>query len=195
MRVMVRLLTTGAATCAVALLLTACASPDQPSAPGPSGLDVDSAPRRISPPVVAPTVVPGFDYSEPGPVCRAFATTVLAQDATIQGGPQDAFRSAGAYMVEPVIATGPGRGDAGWSELVAHDARIDVQIEDWAGELPADQPTTAFRAVLATTTPIGADGWSGVAQIHAVYCSLYRVDSGWRVSDYSIEYLADIEAR
>ena len=189
---MVRTVAAAVVTCAVGLAAGACGANDRSDLHSGDTAPVASA----GPPAAPPTSAPGFDYSEPESVCEAFAKAILAHDATTDAGPQDAYRRASAYMVEPLPATEQTRGDARWAELVAHRARIEVEVREWAGELPADHPTTAFRAVLATTRPVGSDGWRGEEQRYAVYCSLYRSDPGqaspgWRVAEYTIEYLGE----
>jgi hypothetical protein len=189
-----RHLPAGLLTCAIALaVLGACAhpAPTGPAAPtGPSASSTAAPlPVYTGPP---PPGVPGFDYSDPDQVCRGFTVAMLSSDTTTDASPLDAYRRAAAFMTAPAPSSDPGLGDARWTEWVGHRARITVGLTDYMGELDPDEPGFTSRAVTATTTPEGADGWRGTTERETVYCTLAQTGSTWRVAGFDADYFGPV---
>ena len=185
----------GLLTCVIALTaLSGCSQPrvDEPADPAGSSAESSPSPApTYSGPL--PAGVPGFDYSDPDRVCHAFTVAMLSSDATTDASPLDAHGRASAFMTAPAPTTDPGLGDARWTDWVAHRAKIAVELTDYVGEeLEPDQPALVSRAVIATTTPQGSDGWRGPAERETVYCTLERIGTAWRVSSYDADYFGPV---
>ncbi|HEX6870129.1 MAG TPA: hypothetical protein VF163_03435, partial [Micromonosporaceae bacterium] len=125
----------------------------------------------------------------PMAVCRAFATAMLGHDTRTDTGPEQAWRRAAPYLVDPLSTQWPQRADARWTEWVAHRAWTLVRLDEWVGDDLPDEPGVAYRSVLASTTPVGADGWRGPTERHAVHCALIRSGHGWRIVDVVVDDL------
>ncbi|MFD6756147.1 hypothetical protein [Micromonospora gifhornensis] len=148
-----------------------------------------SLPAPIRPVVpVAPPTAAGFDYADPGRVCRAFVAALFSADTNRDPGPGAAYQRAAAFMDGSLAAQSPAaQRDGRWATWVAHRARLTVQQTEHADiHRPPDSSVEAYRAQRATVTPVGVDGWRGWTEHSTVYCTLRRTDAGWRVAHYDL---------
>ncbi|WP_309114666.1 hypothetical protein [Saccharothrix sp.] len=148
------------------LSLTSCTKDEHSSAPTHDG----SQPARAEPHAAALEV------------CGRFATLALASDAAVDHGPSDARRRAADQLGTADLAGslgGEGR-DHDWPELARRQARVQVST-DPIGDDPPPVSTRAAAGVLAHRVAVSQDGWRRQLPDIAVYCSLVRVDGGWRV--------------
>lgn len=101
---------------AVALVATGCAGrPGVDRAPA-TALTTANTATTVRPTVaaVSPPAQPGFDYADPGEVCRRFTAALYSADTNRDTGPGDAYIRAAAYMRGAL---------AGQSEAAARDGR------------------------------------------------------------------------
>ena len=182
---------TCAAVVAVVLAGAGCGR-RTPAAAAPTSRPATSAPASLAaPPSAVPLATePGFDYTDPGRVCRAMTAALFSADTTTDTGPADAYRRATRYM-DAGRAVRPGADrDGRWQTWAAHQARMSVQVSDHHDlEQPPDDSLQAYRAARITATPVGADGWRGWTENDIVYCTLRRDGAQWRVADYTISPL------
>jgi len=151
-----------------------------------SAQSTPSAPAGVS--VPPPPRASGYDYGDPGDVCRRFTTALYSADTARDVGPAEAYTRAGAYMTGQLYAqAGGAAADGRWATWAEHRAALRVQLGDWVeDEQPPDSSISAYRAEQVTVTPVGRDGWTGWAESFLVYCTLARQDDGWRVAGYDI---------
>jgi hypothetical protein len=164
---------------AIAAVAAACASGCSPASP----------PSAPVPSATAAAADPAVDYRDPERVCRAFAAALHRADTTVDGGPDEAYRRATAYMdarlAAAVAAQPPVPQTPQWQQWAAHGVFLDVQVGPYAGDaLPPATEGVQHHAAVVTAWPIGRDGWRGPAQRRTVVCTLRIGDAGWRVAGY-----------
>lgn len=142
--------------------------------------------RHVTP--ATPPTAAGFDYSDPGRVCSALVAALFSADTTRDPGPGAAYQRAAAFMDGILAAQSPAaQRDGRWATWAAHRARLIVeQTEHIDIHQPPDSSVDAYRAQRVAVTPVGTNGWRGWTEHNAVYCTLRRTDSGWRVARYDL---------
>jgi hypothetical protein len=137
---------------------------------------------------VAPPAEPGFDYADPQEVCRRFAAAFYSADTTRDTGPGDAYARAARYMDGALAGqSAAAERDGRWHTWAEHRARLETRVDALTDPHQSpDSTTTAYRAAVVVTTPVGEDGWRGWSETSSIYCTLRANDTGWRVAHYDI---------